>query len=501
MGESVLVRGGRVVGLAEGEATRAADVRIRDGLIVEVGPDLAVAGERLIDAAGAWLIPGLWDAHVHFTQYVRASTWVDVAGTSGPEEVCARIAGDLAGRPDDGRAVIAFGYRSGPWSRVGTVAELDALSGGRPVVAIAGDVHNGWLNSAALAAFGLPPREGPLVENDWFEVFGRLDDLPGATPTPHREDAVAAELAARGLVGLVDLEFDSPFRAWPTRVERGLRSLRVRAGVYPHQLDDVLAAGWRTGDALPGGLGLVTMGPLKIIVDGSMGTRTAWCCAPYCDASPTDPHPAGAPNHSTEELRALFTRARTAGLAVAAHAIGDRANAAVLDAFAATGASGSVEHAQLLQRQDVERFGRLEVTASMQPHHLVADRDPAGVLWADRTDRLYLARSLLRSGARLALGSDAPVSPPDPWLAIATAVHRSGDGRAGWHPEESLSPREALAASVDGQRLAPGRPGDLVVLGADPLWESDEPAETAAHLRAMPVRHTICAGRLTHGEA
>ncbi len=498
MCESLLVRGGRIVPLDEGGAEQVADVRIHDGVIVEVGPDLPSAGEPELDAAGGWVLPGLWDAHVHFSQYVRAYSWVDVAGSDGPEEVCRRMAAVVAGRPADGSAVIGFGYRSAPWERVGTVAELDAVASDRPLVVIAGDAHNGWLNSAALAAFGLPPREGPIVENEWFAVFGRLDDLHGAAPTPAQEDAVVALLAARGLTGLVDLEFEAPFRTWPARVARGLRSLRVRAGVYPHQFEEVLAAGWRTGDALPGGEGLATMGPLKIITDGSMGTRTAWCCQPYCDASPGEPHPAGYANLTTDELRALFTRAHAAGLQVAAHAIGDRANAAVLDAFAATGASGSVEHAQLLRREDVPRFGALGVTASMQPHHLVADRDPAALLWGDRTDRLYLARSVLAAGGAVALGSDAPVSPPDPWLAIATAVHRSGDYRPGWHAEESLTPRQALACSVDGQRIAVGRRGDVVVVGSDPLWQNDDPAATAAHLRAMPVRATVCAGLVTH---
>ena len=169
------------------------------------------------------------------------------------------------------------------------------------------------------------------------------------------------------------------------------------------------------------------------------------------------------------------------------------------------GASGSVEHAQLLRHVDVPRFAGHGVTASMQPHHLVADRDPAGVLWADRTDRLYLARSILdAAGAgplEVLVEIGAPVSPPDPWLAIATAVHRSGDGRPGWHPEQSLTPREALAASVDGQRVVPGARGDLVVLGADPVAEDADPATTAARLRAMRVRATVCAGRVTHRES
>lgn len=475
----MLVTGGRIVGL-DGGVPVLADMRIRAGVIVEVGPALPVGDEPVLDAAGGWLIPGLWDAHVHFLQWVRSTTWVDVAGTSGPEEVCSRLAAAVAERGDDGRALVGFGYRSAPWSRVGTVAELDAVAAGRPVVVIAGDAHNGWLNSAALRHFGLPPREGPLAENEWFPVFGALASLPGIDPTDAEVDAAIAHLCARGLVGLVDLEFDAAFRAWPALVARGQRSLRVRAGVYPHQLDEVLAAGWASGDALPGGEGLITMGPLKIIADGSMGTRTAWCCEPYAD----DPSTTGAPNLAASELEGLMGRAHAGGLECAIHAIGDRANAVALDAFEATGARGSIEHAQLLRRSDVPRFAELGVTASMQPHHLVDDRDTASVMWADRTDRLYLARSLVDAEATLALGSDAPVSPPDPWLAMATAVHRTG-----WHPEEALTAREALACSVDGQRLVVGAPGDLVVLGGDPLTQA-EPG----------VRATVCAGRITHRE-
>ena len=481
MDGSLLVRGGRIVGLDDGGSV-AGDVRIRDGIVVEVGSSLPVRDEPVLHAADSFLIPGLWDAHVHFLQWVRSTTWVDVAGTAGPEEVCARIAAALAGRPADDRAVIAFGYRSAPWPRVGTVAELDAVSGGRPVVVIAGDAHNGWLNSAALEHFGLPPRTEPLAENEWFPVFGQLADLPGADPTDAEVDAAITTLAARGIVGIVDLELDAAFRWWSPVIDRGQRSLRVRAGVYPHQLDDVLTAGWRTGDALPGGEGLVTMGPLKIIADGSMGTRTAWCCEPYADATADDPLPAGAPNLTASALEELMARAHAGGLACAIHAIGDRANEVALDAFAATGARGSVEHAQLLRRADVPRFAELGVVASMQPHHLVDDRDTADRIWADRTDRLYLARSLVDAGATLALGSDAPVSPPDPWLSIATAVHRTG-----WHPEEGLTRREALACSVDGQRVAVGSPGDLVVLGADPLVTPDPRVLT-----------TVCAGRVTH---
>lgn len=494
---AMLVRGARLVGL-DGEAERVADVRVRDGVVAEVGPSLSGAGEPVLDAAGGWLIPGLWDAHVHATQWVRSRGWIDVAGCTGPAQACALIAAVLAERPGDGRLVTAFGFRATAWPRPGTVAELDAATGGRPVLVISGDAHSGWLNSAALAMLGVPPREGPLTENDWFALAAHLNALPEAQPTDADVAAALARLSARGLVGVVDVEFSDTFVAWPRRVAAGLRALRVRAGVYPHQLDEVIARGWRTGDPLPGGEGLATMGPLKIISDGSLGTRTAWCCRPYVGAAPGDPCAAGTANYDRATLAGLLARARDAGLGVAVHAIGDRANEVALDVLAEVGVPGSIEHAQLLRRADVPRFAALGVTASVQPAHLLDDRDMADDVWADRTDRAFLLRSLLDAGATLALGSDAPVAEPDPWLAVAAAVHRSGDGRPAWHPEESLTPREALAASVDGRRIVPGAPGDLVLLGADPLLAAGTTAQTAARLRAMPVRATVMAGRLTH---
>lgn len=498
MSASLLVRGGRIVGL-DGEAERVADVRIHDGVITEIGPGLAARGERVADASDHWLIPGLWDKHVHFGQWARSITWIDLTGTTGPEDVCARVAASLELRREDGRVRVGFGYRSAGWERLGTVAELDAVTGSQPVALISGDAHNGWLNSAALAHLGVPPRDTPMTENEWFDTFARLTALPEQAATEEEERAAVAHLTSRGFTGIVDMEFENTFHDWPRRVSAGMRGLRVRTAVYAPQLDEVLAAGWHTHDALPGGDGLATMGPLKIISDGSLGTRTAWCCDPYLGVPADDPHPCGVVNVSREELDQLLGRARTAGLELAVHAIGDRANQGVLDSFAATGAKGSIEHAQLLRREDVARFAQLGLTASMQPHHLIDDREITARWWADRADRTFLAKSLLSAGATVALGSDAPVSPPDPWLAMASAVHRSGDDRPALQPEESLSPREALACSVDGQRLRPGAPGDLALLAADPLADHGSPAETAAALRGMQVSATICAGHLVGG--
>lgn len=506
MNGSVLVRRVRIVDLdgpspASGRPLR--DVLIADGVIAAVGADLAaVAGVVEIDGGGHWAIPGLWDAHVHATQWVRTARMVRLGGAAEPEEVLERLRRPLAkraGRHPD-RTLFGFGFRSAGWSRPPTVAELDAVSGRTPVVLISGDAHNGWLNSAALTLLGVAPREHAINEGEWFALLRRLDELPGAAPRPADFRDPVSGLAAKGITGLVDFEFADSFVDWPLRLAAGVGPLRIRTAVYPHQLEQAIASGLRTGDPLPGTDGLASMGPLKVISDGSLGTRTAWTHEPYADGPATPDHPCGQANYSVAELTELVRRATANGLEVALHAIGDRANAAVLDAVAAAGAGGrgSVEHAQLIARADAERMASLGLRASVQPAHLIDDRDLTDRIWGDeRAGRSFPLRMLADAGVRLALGSDAPVAELDPWLAIACAVHRSGDERPGWHPEQALTAREALAASVDGRRLRPGEPGDLVLLGTDPLAPAAT-AEARYALRHMQVLATICAGTATH---
>ena len=173
--------------------------------------------------------------------------------------------------------------------------------------------------------------------------------------------------------------------------------------------------------------------------------------------------------------------------------------AEALASYAATGARGSIEHAQMVGRDDVKRMAELGIRASIQPAHLLDDRDLTEKIWGDRSERCFAFRWMLDDGVELAMGSDAPVSTLDPWLAIAAAVHRSADERAPWHPEQSLTPREALAASVDGQPMVqPGSRGDLVLLDRDPLEESGDSAATGELLRTMPVAATFVDGAAVH---
>lgn len=486
MTADLLIRHGRLPG-----SCRSWDLRIVDGVIAAAGPALAAEGSPVLDVEGGWLIPGLWDTHVHFGQWVRSTTWLDVSSAGNTEEVC-RLVADAPSPP--GRPLIGFGHRFAGWPREPTVAELDVAAAGRPVFLISGDAHNGWLSSAALALVGEAPRRTVLREAEWFPVLERIGSLPDARPDPGQERAAVARLSRLGLVGLVDLEFADSFTDWPRRTAAGLDALRVRAGFYEHQFGQVLERGLRGGDVLDE-TGLVTLGPLKVISDGSLSTHTAWCHEPY--PAGVDGCSSGAANLSPAHLTGLLRRATGAGIGVAVHAIGDRAATVALDAFAATGAHGSIEHAQLLRDGDPARFAALGVTAGVQPAHLLDDRDLSERIWADRTGRAFPLRSLLDAGARLAFGSDAPVSPPDPWLAMAAAVHRSADARPGWHQEQAVTATEALAASVDGRRLSPGEPGDVAVLAADPLAVG--PAdEVADRLRCMVVTATVCAGRVTH---
>jgi predicted amidohydrolase YtcJ len=141
------------------------------------------------------------------------------------------------------------------------------------------------------------------------------------------------------------------------------------------------------------------------------------------------------------------------------------------------------------------------VTASVQPAHLLDDRDVSERLWPGRGDRSFALRWMLDEGVRLTFGSDAPVARLDPWLAMAAAVHRTADDREPWHPEQSITPREALAASTDGWgTVAAGHPADLVLLDDDPLAPAADAAEAARRLRAARVAATWVAGELVHGE-
>jgi len=478
----VLIRNARIVPVTSPAPTEPVDVLIEKDRVTAVGSglDLDAGGgkaQEVYDADGRWLIPGLWDQHVHADQWTRAASRLDLSAATSPADALARVAVRLRERP--GEPIVGCGHRAGSWSRPVSVAELDMVVGPTPVVLINSDFHHAWMSTAALDVLGLARRQTVVSETEWYAASPLLDSLESDAAGPAAYARMLRAAAALGVVGIVDFEFGVRHHDWAQRWDEGCDLLRVRCATY----DLANFAGRRTGDEIRPGL---TLGSLKIISDGSLGTRTAWCCSPYADTGQY-----GAPNLPAAELAEQLARARAQGVTVATHAIGDRAVDVALEAYARTGARGSIEHAQLIQPGDAPRMAALGLTASMQPAHLLDDRDVAERVWPGQGARSFAYRWLRDAGVTLTLGSDAPVAPLDPWLAIAAAVHRSADARDPWHPDQALTAGEALAASVDGQpTVGVGSRGDLVLLERDPL------AATPAELRSMPVTLTMVAGRV-----
>ena len=486
------------------------DLLVDDGTVRSLTPSAALSGESAgnfggvrekgrrskgeqIDLEGRWVGPGLWDSHVHFGQWTLLSRRLDVSEVRSAASAADRVREHLAQHPPaPGTVLIGQGFRDGLWPDAPTPELLEF--GDIPVALVSGDVHCMWTNAAALRMLGLPPEAWLLREQAAFDLNLRLSEVPDAELDAWALDT-AATAASRGVVGIVDLEMSAAIASWQRRFGGGFRGLRVRAGVYPGDLDVVAAAGIRTGEVVEGTGGLLVGGPFKLFTDGSLNTRTAWCYDEYPGL--TGPDAAGLAIHSADELLGLARAALAQGLLPAIHAIGDRATTLALDTFEALGPlpspGGSIEHAQLVAPADLPRFAQLGVRASVQPEHAMDDRDVTDHFWAGRESRAFAYRALLDAGAELALGSDAPVAPLDPWITIAAAVTRARDGREPWHPEQSLSIEDALRASWGGATgITVGGPADLVVTDIDPLTADGE------RLRAMPVRATMVAGEWSY---
>ncbi len=455
-----------------GPAIGLADISFADGVITEVGPHSGRVAD--VDADGALALPGLWDAHTHFSTHALIKSCLDLSPAAHLDD----LLGIVQSVHSTG-LVLGFGFRAGTWDAPPTAADLDEVTHG-PVALIAGDMHAVWCNTEGLSwagAAGHPT--GYLVEDEAFHAIGELM----RTQEAFVDEAVRQSVplaAARGVVGIVDLEMDWALGGWQRRAAVAPLDLRVHAATYPEDLHRLVELGWHSGQEVAPNL---TVGPLKVIADGSMSTKTANCIDAYDNPLPHLPH--GKANWSEAQLKEILDRAHAHGVHVAVHAIGDMACRRALDSFEATGAVGSIEHAQLIAEDDLARFAALGITASVQPSHLIDDEPIIPEIWPGAGRRVFPLRSLLDAGAKLAFGSDAPVSPLDPWLSMDAAVNRTHE------PAEAITPMEALRASVRST-IRVGQPADVVLIGAS------RESLLAGGLRDVEVLRTFMGGRITH---
>ena len=470
----------------------------------------ALPTDERVDLGGRCVVPGFSDSHVHFPTWAVAQAEVRLEDATSLEEALARVR-EQAGAVPSGRWLRGRGWRSADWSPPvePTKEQLDAVTGSTPTALTARDGHSLWLNSAALArADGDLQVSGGVVETDVDgeptgvlreESAWRFRDLHVEVSADEYVEAMrqAVRLAnARGVTAVHDKDgWLGAQTFWHRLLAEDALTLRVWQSL-PHDALEHLEA---LALASPIGEGLLRIGYLKVFMDGTLGSQTAH----LLDGS-------GVEITSSAELADIVARAARAGWPVAVHAIGDRANRDALDAFAETRDAWQprylrhrIEHAQLLDPEDVGRFRELGVAASVQFSHAPSDRDLADRFWAGHTERAYAYGSLLEAGALLANGSDAPVEELDPLAGIRAGVLRTLDDRAAWHPEQAVSVGDALAATTVNPawlareerrrgRLLPGFLADLVVLDRDPLAC---PPEELPDVRAVA---TMLAGRWVH---
>ncbi|KAK4051916.1 hypothetical protein OIV83_002621 [Microbotryomycetes sp. JL201] len=435
-------------------------VTVENGMVslIEPSSKRSVPGGNMVDLQSRlYIAPSLVDAHTHFSAWTLNLSRPSLADAVSARHAIGIMKQAIQADPDTRNTtpIVGRDFRVGKWPDIEemTKENLDAIAAPeRPVVCISGDLHSIWLNTAALRMVGLDPatETGVLFEKPAFDATGVVNSLNEDELWPLIQ-ASAKAAAARGITAIVDLEMKHNIPNWLGRVAKGFDTLRVDVGMYCAHLSDAISRGLKSGDPIPGGNGLLTVGPYKIITDGSLGARTAFCCHAY----PNEPDNFGLWIYEDKTLQSMLERGVQHGFKLAVHAIGDEANGRTLRALAALDPpappGSSIEHAQLLEERDLPLFAQLGIIASIQPEHLNDDVELCERFWPGREHRAFPYRWLVDHGAHIRLGSDCPVAPLEPWGAMAAAISRERagqEGLGGWHEEQRLTNREAFEAST-----------------------------------------------------
>jgi predicted amidohydrolase YtcJ len=534
---TLVLHGGRVL---RADGTFGEAIAIRDGVVTAIGADAdlaALPARDTVDLAGRLVVPGFVDAHAHPVQGGLERGRCDLTGCATVPDVERTVRAYASAHPQ--RAWIDGGGWSMPLFPGGRpeAALLDGLVGDRPACLVNSDHHSAWVSSAALRIAGIDagtpdPADGRIERDAAGRPTGLLHEgamdlverlLPATSATEY-DDALRvaqAYLHSLGVVGWQDamVHVDEPgaHRAYLAADREGWLTARVSAALWwdrgcpAEGIDEQVAALAAVRDAVAPGARRYRADTVKVMQDGIAETFTAGVLEPYLDRCG---HPTGNRGLSFLEPDLLARVVRSldaAGFPVHFHALGDRAVREVLDALAATGSTGrrhQLAHLQMVHPDDIGRFPALGVIANLQPlwacHEPQMDELTIPFLGEPRAGRQYPFADLAAAGARLAMGSDWPVSSPDPILGLHTAVNRTAPGAPPGTPPlgagQALSLATALTAYTQGSRssmglgpaLSDGADADLVVLDRDLFALAPEEIHTAR------VHRTYVAGRLVH---
>ncbi|HWH18089.1 MAG TPA: amidohydrolase family protein [Allosphingosinicella sp.] len=489
--------------------------------LLQRGEKLSQRTQYRIDGRGRTLIPGLFDAHGHVMGLGFNAIQLDLSDTNSLQEAQAKIAAYAAANPSP-RWIVGRGWNQERWGlgRFPTAADIDAVVPDRPVWLERIDGHAGWANSAAIKEAGITPQtaapQGGKIERAGGRLTGvfvdaAMDLVQKAVPAPlprSRDQALARAqeiMLSHGLTAVADMGTSAEDWAVMRRAgDAGQLHLRILS--YASGIDNLLAVAgtgptpWLYDNRL-------RMIGVKLYSDGALGSRGAWLKQPYRDA----PGERGLSFQNETALRNLMSRAAMDNFQVAVHAIGDAANAQLLDAIEELAATYKgdrrwrIEHAQIVDPADLPRFARHGIIASMQPVHQTSDwRMAEARMGIERLGGAYAWQSMLQNRVPLAFGSDFPVESPNPFHGLAVAISRvdaQGQPPGGWLPQQRVTLNEALSgftrlaayAAFAEDRLGTlerGKMADFIFIDRD-IFAGATPEQ----IRDTQVLETYVAGR------
>jgi predicted amidohydrolase YtcJ len=518
---------------ADGANTIADAIALRDDRIVRAGSDadvlkLRAASTRVIDLGGATVLPGLHDAHGHFTGLGAFLQSLNLRGTTSYQQIVDRVRERVA-KAKPGEWIVGRAWDQNDWAdtRFPTHEALSTVSPNNPVYLTRVDGHAGLANRAAMAMAGLTsatadPAGGRIIRGANNEPTGVLIDnaqalvssrIPPATDRQLEEQILLADQEMRrlGITTVHDAGTDSrTVDAYTRLIDAG--RLKTRLYVMRRGSLASLQPFFAKGPVVDYARHHMAVRAIKIVADGALGSRGAAMLEPYDD----EPGSRGLLTTPPEEIYAQTLAASKAGFQTAVHAIGDRANRIVLDTFervqrevpGARALRMRVEHAQILDATEIPRFAALGVIASMQATHATSDMPwvPVRIGRARMEEGAYVWRKILATGAVIANGSDFPVEEPDPMRGLYAAITRqdaSGQPRDGWMADQRMTRQEALLSftksaafaahmeSLTGS-LESGKLADLIVLSSDVM------RVPPADILKATVRMTIVGGEVVY---